>query len=194
MPLPALGASDSEALRDGWLGQPANTLSSVAYVVAGAWTDTLDLKGAGVNESMSPSAEGRRAVLLRDLANIRMEMDGVDRLGLTALGGADAFTVNHLTGTDFRRADVDLSAPTGGGDAQTDTVTVNGTPRRDRIDVETEGARVDVGGLRTEVRISGSGIIDRLQINGLDGDGDFDVDDDVSVLLAAAVDLGSGQR
>ena len=32
----ALGASDCEALRDGWLGQPVNTLSSVAYVVAGA--------------------------------------------------------------------------------------------------------------------------------------------------------------
>jgi hypothetical protein len=33
----ALGASDCEALRDGWLGQPVNTLSSVAYVVAGAY-------------------------------------------------------------------------------------------------------------------------------------------------------------
>jgi hypothetical protein len=33
----ALGASDCEALRDGWLGQPVNTLSSLAYVVAGAY-------------------------------------------------------------------------------------------------------------------------------------------------------------
>ena len=33
----ALGASDCEALRDGWLAQPVNTLSSVAYVVAGAY-------------------------------------------------------------------------------------------------------------------------------------------------------------
>ena len=33
----ALGASDCEALRDGWLGQPVNTLSSVAYIVAGAY-------------------------------------------------------------------------------------------------------------------------------------------------------------
>jgi hypothetical protein len=33
----ALGASDCEALRDGWLAQPVNTLSSVAYLVAGAY-------------------------------------------------------------------------------------------------------------------------------------------------------------
>jgi hypothetical protein len=33
----ALGASDCEALRDGLLGQPVNTLSSLAYVAAGAY-------------------------------------------------------------------------------------------------------------------------------------------------------------
>ena len=37
MPVLALGASDCEALHDGWLGQPVNALSSVAYVVAGAY-------------------------------------------------------------------------------------------------------------------------------------------------------------
>jgi hypothetical protein len=33
----ALGGSDCEALRDGLLGQPINTLSSLAYVAAGAY-------------------------------------------------------------------------------------------------------------------------------------------------------------
>lgn len=33
----ALGGSDCEALHDGWLGQPVNSLSSLAYVVAGAY-------------------------------------------------------------------------------------------------------------------------------------------------------------
>lgn len=37
MHLLALGASDCEALRDGLLGQPVNALSSVAYLVAGAY-------------------------------------------------------------------------------------------------------------------------------------------------------------
>lgn len=30
-----LGGSDCEALREGWLGQPVNSLSSLAYLVAG---------------------------------------------------------------------------------------------------------------------------------------------------------------
>lgn len=37
MPVLALGASDCEALHAGWLGQPVNGLSSLAYVVAGAY-------------------------------------------------------------------------------------------------------------------------------------------------------------
>lgn len=36
MPVLGLGGSDCEALRDSWLGQPINSLSSLAYVVAGA--------------------------------------------------------------------------------------------------------------------------------------------------------------
>jgi hypothetical protein len=32
-----LGGSDCEALRDGWLGQPINAVSSMAYVLAGAY-------------------------------------------------------------------------------------------------------------------------------------------------------------
>src|SRR5690606_43658 len=36
VPVLALGASDCEALRVGWLAQPANTVSSLAYVVAAA--------------------------------------------------------------------------------------------------------------------------------------------------------------
>jgi hypothetical protein len=33
----ALGGSDCEQLRSGWLAQPANAVSSLAYVVAGVW-------------------------------------------------------------------------------------------------------------------------------------------------------------
>ena len=39
---------------------------------------------------MSLSPEGGRATFLRDLADILMDMDGVERLDLTALGGNDA--------------------------------------------------------------------------------------------------------
>jgi hypothetical protein len=156
-------------------------------------TDTLDFNGAGVDEIMSLSPSGARSLFLRDAGNIRMDMGGVERLDLTALGGADTFTVQDMSGTDFRRADVDLSGPAGGGDTQADIVTVNGTDSRDRIDVETDGARVDVEGLKTEVRIAGSEISDRLQVNSLGGNDDVDVDQAVLALIGVAVDLGSGQ-
>ena len=156
-------------------------------------TDTLDFNGAGVNEKMSLSADGERSVFLRDVATIRMDMDGVEQLDLTTLGGVDTMTVNDMTGTDFRRADVDLSAPTGGGDGQPDVVEVNGTPRADRIAVTADGAAVEVAGLQTAVGIAGSETIDLLQVNGQAGDDDVDVDPAVFALINVAVDLGSGQ-
>jgi hypothetical protein len=73
-------------------------------------------------------------------------------------------------------------------------VIVNGIDRADRIDVETDGARVDVEGLKTEVRITGGETIDRLQVNSLGGNDDVDVEQAVFSLIGVAVDLGSGQR
>ena len=54
--------------------------------------------------------------LFRDIANINMDFDAVERLELTALGGADTITVGDLTATDLKAADIDLSASAGGGD------------------------------------------------------------------------------
>ena len=156
-------------------------------------TDSLDFNGAGVAENMSLSANGERTLFLRDVANIRMDMDDVERLDLTALGGVDSVTIDDMSGTDFRRADVDLSGPAGGGDGLADTVTVKGTARADNIGVTAEGTRVDVTRLQTDVRITGSETIDQLQVKALDGDDDVDLDGNVFALIAVAVDLGLGQ-
>jgi len=156
-------------------------------------TDTLDFNGAGVNETMRLSPENGRSVFLRDVANIRMDMDDVERLDLTALGGADTMTVDDMKGTDFRTANVDLSGPTGVGDGQADTVTVNGSERRDHIDVTAYGSQVQARGLRTTVNVAGSELTDLLQVNALGGDDDVDVDPAVLARIGVAVDLGSGQ-
>ncbi len=156
-------------------------------------TDTLDFNGAGVDENMSLSPNGGRSLFLRDIANIRMDMDGVERLDLAALGGADTFTVEDMSGTDFRQADVDLSGPAGGGDGQADIVTIKGTDGPDRIDVEADGAAVAVNGLKTGVRITGSETSDRLQVDARGGNDDVDVEQAAFALIGVAVDLGSGQ-
>jgi hypothetical protein len=157
-------------------------------------TDTLDFNGAGGDEIMSLSPNGERSLFLRDVGNIRMDMNGVERLDLTALGGADTVTVDDMSGTDFRRADVDLSAPTGAGDGVADIVTVNGTEQADTIHVTVAGAQVVVEGLRTTTVVAGGEPIDRLQVDALGGDDKVKVDPAAAAIIGVGVDLGSGQN
>lgn len=154
-------------------------------------TDTLDFNGANVAENMSLSANGQRTLFLRDVADIRMDMDDVEQLDLTALGGIDTVVVGDMSGTDFRRATIDMSAASGGGDQQPDVITVQGTARADRVRVTTDGAAVDVAGLPTTTRLIGTETIDQLQLNGLAGDDTIDVAPDVATRIQTLVDLGA---
>ena len=64
-----------------------------------------------------------------------MDLNGVERIQLTALGGADTITVNDLAMTDVTQVDIDLAGTPGSGtgDGQADTVIVNGTAGGDQI-------------------------------------------------------------
>jgi hypothetical protein len=185
--------NDTGVLGSGWDSFRWDPGDGSDVIEGQSGTDTLDFNGAGVDEKMSLSPNGERSLFVRDVATIRMDMDGVERLDLTALGGTDMVTVDDMTGTDFRLADIDLSAPTGGGDGQADTVTVNGTERSDNIDVSADGGVVQVDGLQTAVDVAGSEAIDVLQIKALGGDDDVDVDQAALDLIAVAVDPGPGQ-
>ena len=157
-------------------------------------TDTLEFIGSGQDEIMSLSPNGERSLFLRNVGTIRMDMNGVERLELTALGGVDRITVNDMSGTDFRRADVDLSAPSGAADGVADIVTVKATEQADNIHVKDVGARISVDGLRTETVIAGGEPIDQLQVDALGGNDKVDVDPAVLALIGVGVDLGSGQN
>jgi RTX calcium-binding nonapeptide repeat (4 copies) len=157
-------------------------------------TDTLDFNGAAAAENMRLSPNGRRSLFFRDVGNISMDMDDVERLDLAALAGVDTVTVEDMSGTDLRHALVDLSGPAGGGDGEADTVTVNGTNRRDNVDVEADDGVVEIDGLRPSVDIAGSETSDRLQVNTLGGNDDVDVDDAALGLIDVTVDLGTGQH
>ena len=152
--------------------------------------DTLDFNGAGAAEDMSFTANGRRTLLFRDVGNIRMDMDDVEALDLTTLGGVDTVTVGDMSGTDARFAGIDLSSPTGGPDGLADTVTVTGSRRGDDIEVDTRRGRVEVDGLRPEVEIAGAEPADHLSVLAGDGDDEVEVDDDVEDIIGVTVDLG----
>jgi hypothetical protein len=155
-------------------------------------TDTLDFNGAAGIENMRLSPVGQRSLFFRDAGNISMDMDNVEKLDLTALGGVDTVIVEDMTGTDFRKADIDLQGPAGGGDGSDDTVTVNGTNRRDHIDVEADGDEVEVDGLKTDVDIIGAETSDTLRVNALGGNDDVDVEAAAEALIDVIVDLGAG--
>jgi hypothetical protein len=156
--------------------------------------DVMQFVGADVAETMSLSANGSHAVFLRNIGNIRMDMNGIETLDVKALGGADNITVNDLQGTAIRHADIDLSASGGGSDQAADVVTVNGTDQPDRVDVSAENGQVGVTGLQADTQITGSDATqDHLQVNTLDGNDMVNVAPDVTTVIGVAVDLGLGQ-
>jgi Ca2+-binding RTX toxin-like protein len=136
-------------------------------------TDTLLFNGSGGDEIFAASANGGRVLFTRNLGNIVMDLDDVERIDLNALGGADTTTVNDLSGTDLTEIDVDLAGIPGGtaGDGQADTVVVNGTNGDDVAVVAGDAAGVSVTGLVAQVNIAhAESANDRLRVNLLAGD------------------------
>jgi Ca2+-binding RTX toxin-like protein len=159
----------------------------------GSGIDTLVFNGANVDENMSLSANGHQTVFLRDKGNIRMDMNRVEQLALAALGGTDNITINDLTGTGFRRADINLAGSTGTSDGVLDNVVVNGSNRADHVAVSGRGSTVDVAGLNTDTTVTGADTRDHLQINTQDGNDSVHVDPSATALIGVTTDLGAGQ-
>src|SRR6516225_1418396 len=153
-----------------------------------AGTDTLVFNGANINERMDISANGERARLTRDVGNITVDLNGVERIQINALGGADTVTVNDLTGTDVKQVAIDLAGTPGSGqgDGAADSVTVNGTGGNDHITVASSGASVVVNGLAAQVTIAGAEPDkDSLVVNGAAGNDTINA----SALTAGQINL-----
>ena len=153
-------------------------------------TDALVFNGANVDESFTLSAEGQRAILTRTVGTIRMDMDGVETLNLTMLDGFDNFNVgDFMFNTALNKANVDMSGPAGGPDAQTDSVNLVGTPDVDHITATATGTRIDVAGVPVATSITGSQIPDLLQI-AAEGPGDtIVVDPAVDALISMLINI-----
>jgi Ca2+-binding RTX toxin-like protein len=150
--------------------------------------DTLQFNGSNADEKIDLSANGGRLRLTRDVGNVTMDVAGVERVNVAALGGADTLTVNDLSGTGVTDVNLDLAAPAGSGtgDGRPDTVIVNGTSGNDLALVSGDARGVSVAGLAAQVNITGSeATLDSLFINALGGD---DVVDALG-LAAGAISL-----
>ena len=133
-----------------------------------AGTDTLAFVGSAANEKfdISASANGQHVRLFRDVGNVTMDLNGVERINLAASGGADTIAVNDLSGTDAKVVAVDLSRDKGnGGDKQEDTVSVQGTAGADDVVVSGHGNNVAVSGLAAQTSIDHGDKADNLVIS-----------------------------
>jgi Ca2+-binding RTX toxin-like protein len=119
---------------------------------------------------MDVSAIGGRVLFTRNVANITMDLNDVERIDVEALGGVDNITVGDLSGTDIRQVRLNLAVAGSAGDGSADTIVVNATNGDDVVTVSGSGNTVTVTGLATEVVITGFDAGDRLVINGLAGD------------------------
>jgi Ca2+-binding RTX toxin-like protein len=150
--------------------------------------DTLLLNGSNVAEKIEISANGSRVRFTRDVGNITMDLNSIERIEFDARGGADTITVDDLSGTGAKQVAIDLSGTPGSGtgDGAADTVIVNGSTGNDHISVASDGTSVVVSGLAAQVTIDGAEATnDTLVINALDGNDRIDA----SALLAGQINL-----
>ena len=157
-----------------------------------AGTDTMLFNGANIAEKIDLSANGGRLRFTRDVANIVMDTDNVERVIFNALGGADLVTVNDLAATDVDRVDVNLAA-SGGGDGAADQVTVNGTAGNDVVEVTGGAGSATVGGLAALVNVTGGEAAnDRLLVKALAGDDVVDATGVAAGAIALTLDGAEG--
>jgi len=136
-------------------------------------TDAMIFNGANIAERIEIAANGGRVRFTRDIANITMDLDGVERIDFNALGGADNITVDDLRGTDVTAVNLNLASTIGGttGDSAADTVNVNGTVAEDAISISGSAGVTTVFGMVPLIHITGAeSALDRLVVNGLAGD------------------------
>ncbi|WP_439630410.1 calcium-binding protein [Gemmata sp.] len=150
-------------------------------------TDAMQFNGANISETIVISANGGRLRFTRDVANITMDANDLERVNFAALGGADRITVNDLSGTDVSEVNLNLGS-NGAGDGAVDTVVVNGTNGDDVILAAGDASGTSVFGLAAQVNITGAETTDKLTVNALGGDDVIDA----SGMSASAIGADGG--
>jgi Ca2+-binding RTX toxin-like protein len=151
-------------------------------------TDTLAFNGAAIGERFDVAANGARVRFTRDIANITMDLDGVEHLGVDALGGPDRLTVEDLTGTDLTRVDGNL-----GDDVVRDEVDVNGTDSGDVIAATGSTGNASVFGVAAEVNVTHADASnDTLGLFGRQGDDVVEAPGLAADAIGLLIDGGAG--
>ena len=172
LPLGSVAGHGPLAGAHGVHGQIAGVVRVRDDLVEGqAGNDTMEFIGSAGSEAFEASAVAGRLRFIRDLGNIVMDVNDVERVDVNALAGVDRLTVNDLTGTDVTQINANLAGTIGGttGDTGADTVIVTGTNANNAVDVVGAGTSIAVIGLPVAVNLTGVEAADALTVQGLGG-------------------------
>ncbi len=127
------GGNDVAALgagNDRFVWDPADGSDEVE---GGEGFDALSFNGSNGNEQVRLAADGARARLTRDVGQVSMSLATLEQVGVAALGGDDALTVDDVTGTGVQEVIENLAAVPGGTapDTGSDRLILNGTTGND---------------------------------------------------------------
>jgi Ca2+-binding RTX toxin-like protein len=156
--------------------------------------DTLQFNGSNANENFDLSANGSRLRLFRDVGNVTMDVNGVEQVNLATLGGADTVTVHDLSGTDVKTLNLDLAGVPGSGigDNQADSISLEGTARKDTVQISGSGSSVAVAGLPAQVNIVGTDASDNLTVSTLGGNDNVSAANLSAGVVNLTLDGGTG--
>ena len=146
-------------------------------------------------KSFVAAANGGRLRFTRDIGNIVMDTDDVERVVLNALGGTDSIAINDLSGTDVKQVDVDLAGVPEGttGDGVVDSVSASGTGSNDTIELAGAGDSFSVDGLAAQLNVANTdGALDTLAVSGGAGDDTIDASALAAGVVKVTLDGGAG--
>jgi Ca2+-binding RTX toxin-like protein len=132
--------------------------------------DTMLFNGANVSENIDISRNGGRVTFFRNVANVVMDLNDVERVDFNALGGADNIVINDLNGTDLTNINLNLLGAGNVGDAQPDALTFNGSAGSDVMTVNGDASSLTVGVSAVTTNVTGIEAANEvLSLNGLAG-------------------------
>jgi Ca2+-binding RTX toxin-like protein len=151
-----LGGTDDDQF--GWdPGDSSDTLD------AGTGHDRLRFTASNAAEQIGLTDVADHVRLTRDVGGVVLDLDGLEALDLSLLGGADVLTVADLQGTDLTTLDADL-ALNGSGDGQVDVIAVPPATTIGR-----DAATTVIDGLGAQVRVRNGSAGDRIAVTGTAG-------------------------
>ncbi|MCF3643246.1 hypothetical protein LXM94_25130, partial [Rhizobium sp. TRM95111] len=162
-------------------------------IEGGDGTDTLDFNGSNAKEFIGLVTNGSRLSFTRDVGNVTMDVNGVEKVSFAAGAGADVIVVSNLTGTGVTEVEIDLAAPGGGGDGAVDTAMVSGTNGADSIAVTSGGpGQVIVTGPAATTTLVSAEATDGLIVIGQGGDDVIDASALAAGRISLTIDAGLG--